>query len=169
MLLQLRQQNVVEDRVLTVDVTVYQFADARQRLMRLQTIGARLFTGEGDLLLQAGNANFEELVQVAGEDQQKLQPLQQWVGLVQRLLQHADVELQLRQLAVDVQAAVIQTGNGNRRCRHSGFGYHRGWSRLQLRRGFGDLLDHGLSVLYGNFSESFGIHHMFLGGLFLLS
>ncbi|MNI35857.1 hypothetical protein D3C73_898940 [compost metagenome] len=169
MLLQLRQQNVVEDRVLTVDVTVYQFADARQRLMRLQTIGARLFTGEGDLLLQAGNANFEELVQVAGEDQQKLQPLQQWVGLVQRLLQHADVELQLRQFAVNVQAAVIQTGNGHRRCCRSGFDDRRGRSWLQLRRGLVDLLHHRLSVFYGNFSEHFGIHRMFLGGLFLLS
>jgi hypothetical protein len=26
-----------------------------------------------------------------------------------------------------------------------------------------------LSLFYGNFSESFGIHGMFLGGLFLLS
>jgi hypothetical protein len=89
---------------------VHQLADARQRLMRLQAVGTGLFTGEGDLLLQAGDADFEELVQVAGEDQQELQPLQQRVGLIQRLFQHADVELQLRQLAVDVQAAVIQAG-----------------------------------------------------------
>ncbi|MNR09228.1 hypothetical protein D3C85_1254210 [compost metagenome] len=169
MLLQLRQQNVVEDRVLAIDVTVDQFADARQCLMRLQTIGARLFTGEGDLLLQAGDANLEELVQVAGEDQQKLQPLQQWIGLVQRLFQHADVELQLRQLAMDVQAAVIQTGNSDRRYHGCHVDHHRGRSRLHLQRGFDDWLDHGLSFFYGNFSEAFGIHRMFLGGLFLLS
>ena len=101
---------------------MHQLADAGQGLMRLQAIGTGLFTGEGDLFLQASHANFEELVQVAGEDQQKLQPLQQGVGLIQRLFQYADVELQLRQLAVDIQAAVIQARNRNRwRCR-GGFG-----------------------------------------------
>ncbi|AKA21689.1 hypothetical protein PCL1606_02340 [Pseudomonas chlororaphis] len=40
---------------------------------------------------------------------------------------------------------------------------------FELRRRFDDLLDHGLSFFYGNFSESFGIHRVFLGGLFLLS
>ena len=76
MLFQLRQQNVVENRVLAVDVTMHQLADARQRLMRLQTVGARLLAGKRDLLLEAGDTNFEELIEVAGENQQKLQPLQ---------------------------------------------------------------------------------------------
>ena len=169
MLFQLGQQDVVKDRVLAVDVTVDQLADPRQRLMRLQAVSASLFAGEGNLLLQPGDADLEEFVEVAGEDQQELQPLQQRVGLVQRLFQHADVELQLRKLAVDVQAAVIQAGNGDRRHRRGGFGNRRGWRRFQFRRGFGDLLDHRLSFFYGNFSESFGIHGMFLGGLFLLS
>ncbi len=168
MFFQFRQQNVVEDRVLTVDVTVHQFADARQRLMRLQTIGAGLFAGERDLLLEASHANFEKFVEVAGEDQQKFQPLKQRVGLIQRLFQHADVELQLRELAMDVQAAVIQAGGGNR-WRRRRFGHDRGWSWLQFRRGFDDLLDHRQSFFYGNFSEAFGIHGMFLGGLLLLS
>ena len=78
-----------------IDVAVHQFADARQRLMRLQAVGTGLFTGEGDLLLQPGDTNLEELIQVAGEDQQELQSLQQRIGLIQRLFQHADVELQL--------------------------------------------------------------------------
>jgi hypothetical protein len=158
MLFQLRQQNVVEDRVLTVNMAVDQLADPRQRLMRLQTVGTGLFTGEGDLLLQAGDADFKEFIEVAGEDQQELQAFQQRIGLVQRLFQHADVELQLRELAVDVQAAVIQARNGNRRHRRSRFGRRRGWRRLQFRRGLGDLLDHRLSFFYCNFSESFGIH-----------
>src|SRR3546814_3146863 len=107
MFFQLGQQNVIENRVLAVHVTMDQLADPRQGLMGLQAVGTRLFSGKGDLLLQAGDANLEELVQVAGKDQQELEPLQQRVGLVQRLLQHADVELQLRQLAMNVQAAVI--------------------------------------------------------------
>ncbi len=90
---------------------MHQLGNARQRLMRLQTIGAGLLAGEGDALLQPGHANLEELVEVAGEDQQELQPFQQRIGLVQRLLQHADIELQLGKLAVDVQRAVIQIGH----------------------------------------------------------
>ncbi|MCY1182327.1 hypothetical protein D9M73_228850 [compost metagenome] len=70
---------------------------------------------------------------------------------------------------MNVQAAVIQAGNGNRRRCHGGFDDRRGRSWLQLRRGLVDLLHHRLSVFYGNFSEYFGIHRMFLGGLFLLS
>lgn len=163
-LFQLRQQDVVEDRVLPVNVAVDQLADARQGLVRLQAVGTGLFTGEGDLLLQPGDADLEKLIQVAGKDQQELQPLQQRVGLVQRLLQHADVELQLRQLPMDVQAAVIQVGNHNRRGRR-GLDDRRG-SRLQRRRCLGNLLDHGLSIFYGNFGESFGIHRKFLGGYF---
>src|SRR5690606_12687515 len=58
--------------------------------------------------------DLEELVQVAGEDQQELQALQQGVGLIQRHVQDADVELQLGQLAVDVQAGVIQVDHRTR-------------------------------------------------------
>ncbi|MNN37108.1 hypothetical protein D3C81_1510390 [compost metagenome] len=114
-LLQLRQQHVVEDRVLALDLLVHQLADPRQHLLRLQAVGAGQLAGEGDLLLQPGDADLEELVEVAGEDQQELQALEQRGGLVERLLQDADIELQLRQLAVDVQAAVIQTGRGGQR------------------------------------------------------
>ena len=64
---QRRRQHVIEDRVLTVDLLVHQLGNARQRLMRLQAVGARLFAGEGDALLQPGNANLEELVEVAGK------------------------------------------------------------------------------------------------------
>lgn len=91
-------------------MAVYQLADAGQGLVRLQAIGASLFTGKGDLFLEAGDTDLEELVQVAGEDQQELQALEQWVGLIQRLFQYTDVELQLGQLAMDIQAAVIRFG-----------------------------------------------------------
>ncbi|MNZ10678.1 hypothetical protein D3C78_275260 [compost metagenome] len=112
---QLRQQDVVEDAVLAGHLLVHQLADPRQRLVRQQAVGAGLFAGEGDLLLQAGDADLEELVEVAGEDQQELQALEQRGGLVERLLQDADIELQLRQLAVDVQAAVVQPRYRGRR------------------------------------------------------
>src|SRR3712207_8029033 len=52
--------------------------------------------------LQAGDADHVELVEVAGEDRQELHPLQQGEGVVLRQLEHAGVEVQPRQLAVDV-------------------------------------------------------------------
>ena len=93
MLFKLGQQNVVEDRVLAIHMAVDQFADAGQRLMRLQAIGTGLLTGEGDLFFQACDTNFEKLIQVAGENQQKLQAFKQRIGLIQRLFQYANVEL----------------------------------------------------------------------------
>ena len=125
---QFGQQHIMEDRVLAGDLLMHHLANARQRLVRLQAVGAGLLAGEVDLLLQAGNADLEELVQVAGEDQQELQTLQQRVGLVQRHVQHADVELQLGQLAVDVQAGVVQVAHR----RHGRLGRYR--QRVDLRR-----------------------------------
>ena len=55
-----------------------------------------------DLLAQAGDADLEELVEVAREDGQELDPLEQRVALVARLVEHAGVELEPRQLAVEV-------------------------------------------------------------------
>ena len=111
---QLRQQGLVEDPVLPRYLLVDQLADPRQGLVRQQAVGAGLLAGEGDLLLQAGDADLEEFVEVAREDEEELQPLQERVGLVQRLFEHADVELQLGELAMNVQAAVIHAGNHRR-------------------------------------------------------
>ncbi|MNE21971.1 hypothetical protein D3C80_1151560 [compost metagenome] len=174
--LQLRQQHIVEDRVLTMDLAVHHFTDSRQRLVRLQAVSAGLLTGKGDLLLQARHTNFEELIQVAGEDQQELQPLQQRIVLIQRLFQHADIELQLGQLAVNVQAAVIQTrnsdGRGNwRRGRRRRLDLgHRLRQRSRLRRRFEQLLRYRLGLLHVDITtEYFVIHLAFLKGVTALS
>ncbi len=129
--------------------------------MRLQAVGTRLLAGEGDLLLQAGDTDLEEFVEVAGKDQQELQPLQRRVGLVQRLLQHADVELQLRQLAVNVQAAVIQVrhrGRNRDRC----FFHHLDW---QLRHHLHQRRLLAVDVLQLRIAESLTVHQTASGGL----
>ena len=157
---QLRQQHLIEDRVLPVHLLVHQLGNPCQRLMRLQAVGTRLLAGEGNLLLQAGDTDLEEFVEVAGEDQQELQPLQR-VGLVQRLLQHADVELQLRQLAVNVQAAVIQVrhrGRNRDRC----FFHHLDW-QLRLHLHQRRLL--AVDVLQLRIAESLTVHQTASGGL----
>ncbi|MNF67557.1 hypothetical protein D3C84_493750 [compost metagenome] len=172
MLFQLRQQNVVENGVLAIDVAMHQLADTRQCLVRLQAVGTGLLTGEGNLLLQARHTNFEELIQVAGEDQQEFQPLQQGIGLIQCLLQYADIELQLGQLTMNVQAAVVQAGDHRGRDRLN-FGDGHDNSRLgfdfDFSRCFGQLFEHGLCILHGYLHKCFVIHLAFLKGVTALS
>src|SRR5579875_452509 len=60
--------------------------------------------------MDARDPNHEELVEVGDEDRQELDPLEQWQGLILGQLQHAIVELQPGQLAVEVQRAVIERG-----------------------------------------------------------
>src|SRR5690606_14931724 len=109
--------------------------------------------------LQARHTNFEELIQVAREDQQELQPLQQRIGFIQRLLQHADIELQLRKLAMNVQAAVVQV-----RRRQQGY-------RLILDQLFSRVGQYLLQRFAGGaclqflFAESLTIHRSALEGL----
>ena len=64
-----------------------------------------------DLLAQAGDADLEELVEVAGEDGQELHPLEQRIALVARLVQDAGVELEPRQLAVEVRVGRLRRGS----------------------------------------------------------
>ena len=51
-------------------------------------------TGQRYLLVQAGDAELEELVEVAGEDRQELRPLEERVPCVPSLVQDPRVELQ---------------------------------------------------------------------------
>ena len=54
-----------------------------------------------DLLLDARHAHLEELIQVRADDAEELHPLQQRVLRVERLLQHAVIELQPAQFPID--------------------------------------------------------------------
>jgi hypothetical protein len=55
-----------------------------------------------DLLAQPGDPDLEELIEVAGEDGRELDSLEQRVACVTRLVQHPRIELEPRQLAVQV-------------------------------------------------------------------
>jgi hypothetical protein len=61
-----------------------------------------LAAGGGDLVQQPRDADLEELVEVRGEDGQELGALQQRVALVASLVEHARVEVEPRELAVQV-------------------------------------------------------------------
>ena len=63
-----------------------------------------------ELLQRRRDANHEELVEVRAGDAEELHPLEQRVRLVARLREHALVELQPAQLAIDVERRVLQVG-----------------------------------------------------------
>jgi hypothetical protein len=120
---QLGQDALVEDAVLPLDLSVGDFADFGEHPPRGHAIRADQLVVQCNLPLQPGHAYLEKLIHVARKNKQELQPLQQRCALVQRLVQHADVELQLGKFTVDVQPAVRQIHcRGQRRiaCRQRG-------------------------------------------------
>ena len=81
-----------------------------RRLGGRQAVGAPAPTTGVDSALQRGHAHHEELVQVRAEDREELHPLQQRHARILGLLEHAPVELEPRQLAVDERARVHAYG-----------------------------------------------------------
>ena len=59
---------------------------------------------------QPGHADLEELVEVAGEDGQEPHALEQRIADVTRLVEHAFVELEPRQLAVEDRESLVPRG-----------------------------------------------------------
>ena len=93
--------------------------DARQLLARGQPVGAA--DGQAGLVaaLQPGDPNHVELVEVGGEDRQELGPLQQGLAGVLGQREHAGVEVEPRQLAVQVAVVgQLRRGRGRAGGRH---------------------------------------------------
>ncbi len=74
------------------------------------------------LLLETGHAHLEKLVEIRTHDAEEFQPLEERVRLVQRLVEHALVELQPAQLAIDEVFRVTEIHYGRHR---SSFPAHR--------------------------------------------
>ena len=110
LLLERGQQDVVEAGVLRVHQPARPLVDGVELLGDREPVRARLVGTEFDSLLQAGDADLEELVQVVRRDAQEAQPLEQRHVLVERLREHALVELEQRQLAVDVVIGGTEVG-----------------------------------------------------------
>ena len=79
--------------------------DCVERLARAHAVGAGVVRLVLDLLLEAGHAHLEEFVQVGGHDAEEAHALQQRLARVLRFFQHAAVEGQPAQLAVDEELA----------------------------------------------------------------
>ncbi len=73
----------------------------RELIGEAEPIGAGLRAAELQQLLEARDADLEELVQVARADAQEAQPLEQRHARIQALSQHAPVELERGELRID--------------------------------------------------------------------
>src|SRR5262249_6509403 len=88
-------------------------AHDRNLLLRRQAVARDGLVAAAHLLQQRRDADHEELVQVGADDREELDALEQWMPLVPRLREHAGVERQPAQLAVNVELGAIQ-GLGGR-------------------------------------------------------
>jgi hypothetical protein len=85
-------------------------ADGHQLLLGVQPVGREILDAGAVLLEQRRQPHHEELVQVGRRDAEELDPLQQRVGGVPGLGQHALVELEPGQLAIQVERGIREVG-----------------------------------------------------------
>jgi hypothetical protein len=131
MLGQRGKELLVEDAVLRVDQRARVVRDGRQRGLHLRERHAGRRDVCADLLLEARDADLEELVQVVAHDAQEAQPLEERDVRILRQCEHAAVEREQRQLAVDQRGV---------RGLEYGRGLHRHAQRQDDRHGSNDFV-----------------------------
>ena len=103
-----RQQLVVEQPHLLRQRRAQALGDRREVLGRRPAVLRTAHDLRLDLLLDRGDANHEELVEIRSVDRDELQPLEQRIARVERLLEDAIVELEPRQLAADIERGIVE-------------------------------------------------------------
>ena len=98
-----RQDFLVQQLVLRVDQLVGFRGHLAEHLVGPHALRADRRRAGLDLGLESRDADFEELVEIAADDAQETQPLEQRRRAVCRLRQHAPVERELAQLAVEIE------------------------------------------------------------------
>src|ERR1700694_5323324 len=128
-------------------------SDGAELLARCHAVWGALGYAQHHLLLEAADANLEELVEVAAEDGKKLGAFQQRRGRVLGERQDAVVEVEPAELAIDQLAEFVRDGDGLLEWLHRFRSKCRGAVRLSVRRGpaclsgsVSWLLDHGRSA-----------------------
>src|SRR5688572_33170469 len=79
-----------------------EFTCRSQDFGRSQPIWRDLHNASFHLLADARHAHHEKLVHVRAKMGEELQPLKQWIAIIQRLLKHAPLELKQTEFAVDI-------------------------------------------------------------------
>ena len=131
MLFQRRQQRALPAARLPCAELAHAVADAVEQLVRRDPVGARRLDPGVDLVVHPGDAHHEELVEVRAVDRAELHALEQRPVGVLCELQHALVEVEPRQLAVDVEGGVAD--GGGRLARRRAQPFDRVRERLQQR------------------------------------
>ena len=90
-------------------------ADGHQLRAGAHAVRAKLRNAGVELRLEAGHPDHEELIQVRADDGQEPGALQQGIGRVLGLLQHAPLEVEQGQLAIHVELRIVQVNPGLRR------------------------------------------------------
>ena len=101
--LELRQEFRVEQLILRGNHRVDFLRDLLEKLVGPGAIGPDGRRAGFDLRMQTGHTDLEELVEVAADDAQKLQPFEYGIARVFRLSEHAPRERELTELAIDIQ------------------------------------------------------------------
>ena len=96
-----RHQFVTPERVLSRDHLVRGSLDRVEGVGRRQSIRSDVTRFALDLLLDAGDADLEKLIEIRADDGEELDPLDQRLRRVLRFLEDAAVELEPAQLAID--------------------------------------------------------------------
>ena len=104
------EQYFVQTGVLRVHETARAIVNRLQLFGDAQAVGARLIRTKFESLLQAGDADLEEFVQIVRRNAQELEALEKRDSLVEGLCEHALVEFEQRQFAIDVVLGGAEVG-----------------------------------------------------------
>ncbi len=77
-------------------------------LARGQPVGGNFDDARIHLFAKPGDAHHEELIHVRTEDGEEFHALEQRITFILRLFQHAPLELQQAEFAVDVQRRIVK-------------------------------------------------------------
>src|SRR5580700_8254295 len=112
----IRTQARIPAVVLVVDEFMGQLRKHIPLCGERETIGTGLVIAVLDLLHHGSDPNFEELVEVAGGNREKLQPLEKGVTLVRRLFKNSPIKGQPRGVAVQIILRIVErdTSHGSR-------------------------------------------------------
>ena len=105
---QRRPQGEIPAAILIAHEVVRQLRDQLCFLTWRAAVGAGFGVAVFNALHQAADADFEELVEVARRDGEKLHPLQKRIARVLRFLEHTPIERQPRGFAVEHQSWIVQ-------------------------------------------------------------
>ena len=113
-----RHEHIVQQLVLLIDQAHARVRIAFSCSRDRQSVGSALHRAGFQQLLEAGDADLEELVEIGAGDAEESHPLEQRNAAVLGLIQHALVELEKRELAIDVELRYLQVGvvHGGRVC-----------------------------------------------------